>query len=94
MTTVASVSLELNDIQAGALRPRPTPYAGAYLLLRIDDRHAGRALLRRLIPVLDSAATPAESDERASLTAALSFQGLRALGVPRDSLASFPPEFQ
>ena len=28
------------------------------------------------------------------VTVALSFQGLRALGVPADSLASFPPEFQ
>jgi len=35
------VTLELHDIQAGALYPRPSPYAGAYILLRIDDRRAG-----------------------------------------------------
>ena len=29
-----------------------------------------------------------------SLAVALSFQGLKALGVPEESLASFPPEFQ
>jgi Dyp-type peroxidase family len=93
-TTDAGITLELHDIQAGALHPRPSPYAGAYILLRIDDRHAGRELLRRLIPVLDSAAGSAAPDRQPSLTVALSFQGLKALGVPEASLASFPPEFQ
>ena len=35
-------ALELDDIQSGALHERPSPYVGAYLLLRIDDR-GGRA---------------------------------------------------
>ena len=39
-----SVTLELDDIQSGVLRPRPTPYAATYLLFRIDDRRAGREL--------------------------------------------------
>jgi hypothetical protein len=39
--------LELDDIQSGALRPRPTPYVGTYLLLRIDDCEGGRELMRR-----------------------------------------------
>jgi Dyp-type peroxidase family len=89
-----TVTLELDDIQSGALRPRPSPYAGTYLLLRIDDRHAGRALLRRLIPLLASAADGSGPGGQAWLTAALSFQGLRALGVPQASLDSFPPAFQ
>ena len=42
--------LELDDIQSGALHERPSPYVGAYLLLRIDDRAAGRELVRRLHP--------------------------------------------
>ena len=45
MTTETDTSLELGDIQAAALMPRPNPYAGAYVALRIDDRHAGRELL-------------------------------------------------
>ena len=57
MTAPATATLELDDIQAGALMPRPTPYAGTYQIVRIDDRHAGRELLRRLIPYLDSAAS-------------------------------------
>ena len=53
MTTVPSTTppaLELDDIQSGALHERPSPYVGAYLLLRIDDSAAGRALVRRLAP--------------------------------------------
>src|SRR5919206_4342098 len=91
--TTASTTLELDDIQAGTLRARPTPYAGAYILLRVDDRRAGRELLKRLLPVLTSAADPGDPNKQAYLSAALSFQGLEALGVPDDSLASFPPEF-
>ena len=41
MTTQTDTSLELGDIQAAALMPRPHPYAGAYLALRIDDRQRG-----------------------------------------------------
>lgn len=93
MTTENGIALELGDIQAGALMPRPNPYAGTYLAVRIDDRHAGREVLRRLIPLLDPAASfdPARP---VSLAAALSFAGLQALGVPEESLATFPPEFQ
>jgi len=89
-----SNTLELDDIQAGALRPRPSPYAGAYFLLRIDERRAGRELLRRLTPALASAANPADPAKQAWLALSLSFQGLKALGVPQASLDSFPPEFQ
>jgi len=94
MTTNASIALELDDIQAGVLRPRPNPYAGAYFLLRIDERRAGRELLRRLIPALASAADAADPNKPAWLSLALTYQGLTALGVPQQSLASFPPEFQ
>ena len=93
MTAPATATLELDDIQAGALMPRPTPYAGTYQIVRIDDRHAGRELLRRLIPYLASVATFNPHDPVA-LGVALSYQGLKALGVPEDSLASFAPEFQ
>ena len=38
-------ALELDDIQSGVLRPRPTPYAAAYVLFRIDEVKAGRELM-------------------------------------------------
>lgn len=92
-TTEAGSALELGDIQAGALMPRPNPYAGAFWALRIDDRQAGRELLRRLIPLLDPVAS-FDPDRPVSLAVGLSFTGLEALGVPTESLASFPSEFQ
>ena len=66
---------------------------GTYSLIRIDDRRAGREMLRRLSRFVASAATwSAESESW--LIVALTYQGLRALGVPQDSLDSFAPEFQ
>jgi Dyp-type peroxidase family len=94
MTTETTIALELDDIQAGALRPRPSPYAGAYFLLRIDDREGGRELLRRITPALTSAANPADPAKQAWLALSLSYEGLKALGVPEDALTTFPPEFQ
>jgi Dyp-type peroxidase family len=93
MTAHSSVALELDDIQAGALEPRPVPYAGLYQILRLDDRNEGRELLRRLIPYLDSVAS-FDTKRLVSLAVAFSFQGLKAMGVPEESLATFPPEFQ
>ena len=95
MTTVDDpVTLELDDIQNGALHPRPSPYVGAYILLRIDDRRAGRELVRRLLPALADASNPADPARQAWISAGLTFQGLKALGVPQDSLDSFPLPFQ
>ena len=49
-------SLALNDIQATVLRPRPAPYFGTHVLLRVDDPRAGREVLRRLAQHIASAA--------------------------------------
>ena len=87
-------ALELDDIQSGVLRPRPTPYVATYVLLRIDRREAGRQLMRRLSSVVASAAHPESQARDTWVSVALSFQGLKALGVPQASLASFPPPFQ
>jgi hypothetical protein len=50
-------TLDLHEIQATILRPRPAPYFGAHVLLRVDDAQAGREFLRRLTPHVDSAAS-------------------------------------
>ena len=86
--------LELDDIQSGALHPRPSPFAGTYILIRIDERRAGRELLQRLIPAVSPATDPAHAGHEAWVSVALTFQGLKALGVPQESLNSFPLEFQ
>jgi Dyp-type peroxidase family len=94
MTLAPSVALELDDIQRGALQGRPSPYAGTHLLLRIDGRDAGRRLIERLEPHVASAASPLVSAAAASLSVAVTYAGLRALGLPADSLESFAPEFR
>jgi deferrochelatase/peroxidase EfeB len=86
--------LELEDIQSGLLRGRPAPYAAAYLIFRIDDRKSGRELMRRAGNVIASAADPNSPIGDAWATVALTYEGLRALGVPQASLDSFSPEFQ
>ena len=92
MTDVASPPLELEDIQAGALFERPSPYVGAYLLLHIGDRADGRELVRRLHRV---ASTSNASDRtETTVTVALTYRGLEALGVPQTSLDSFAPAFR
>ena len=90
----ATSILELDDIQSGALHPRPSPYVGTYLLLRIDDRDAGRELVRRLYPVVDSGRPSSDPSRDAWITVAFTHHGLKALGVPQESLDSFAPEFR
>jgi Dyp-type peroxidase family len=94
VTPTTDVQLELDDIQSGALHERPSPYVGTYLLLRIDDRAAGRELVRRLHSVVDSGRQSPDPSQDAWITVAFTYRGLKALGVPRDSLDSFAPEFR
>lgn len=89
-----AVSLELGDIQGTILRNRPMPYYGAYLLFRIDDVAAARALLLRLLPHVTSAADWDDPVEHAWINVVLTWQGLRILGLPPAILAGFPIEFQ
>ena len=86
--------LELEDIQSGVLRPRPSPYVAAYIALRIDDRRAGRELMRRAARVVTSAANPSGPLADTWVSVALTHQGLKALGVPQASLDSFSWEFR
>ena len=91
---IVSPALELEDIQAAVLRPRPSPFDATYMILRIDDRDAGRELMRRLSTAVVSAADPASAGRDTWVSAALSFSGLQALGVPESSLDSFSPQFR
>lgn len=87
------VTLDLEDIQGLILRSRPEPYVGLHAVLRFDQAEGGRDLLRRLAAHIPSAA--GWTEERASwIGAALSHEGLKALGVPEASLRSFPLPFQ
>src|SRR3954452_22526892 len=87
-------ALDLDDVQAGALHERPSPYVGTYVLLRVNDPQDGRDLIRRLIPLLSPARSVLDRTPAPWLTVAFSHQGLQALGVPPESLDSFAPEFR
>jgi Dyp-type peroxidase family len=92
----ATIALELDDIQSGVLRPRPSPYAAAYLLFRIDQPRSGGELVGRLARVVASAGhetTPA-ADADTWVSVALTHHGLRALGLPQRSLDSFAWELR
>ncbi len=78
----STVVLELDDIQYGAVHQRPSPYVATYLLVRVDDRWAGRELLRRLRPLVDAAGPSLGGSLDTSITVAFTYMGLRALGVP------------
>src|SRR6185436_4297806 len=86
-------TVDLDEIQATILRPRPAPYFGTHVLLRVDDARAGRAFLRRLTPHIDSAANWWSAVDP-WLEVGISYAGLKALGVPTDSLQSFPEAFR
>ena len=86
-------TLQLDDIQATVLRPRPAPYYGTHALLEITEASAGREALRRLRTRVASAADW-HQPRPAWTSVALTYPGLRALGVPASSLESFPPAFR
>lgn len=90
----STVRVDIDDIQSGALRPRPVPYHGKYIFLRVEDRHAGRALLRRLLPLIAAGLPEVDPGQDTWVAVAFTYQGLKALGVPQESLDSFPPAFR
>jgi Dyp-type peroxidase family len=93
-SSAPGVTIEIDDIQSGALHARPSPYVGRFFLLRVDDSDAGRAFLRRLLPATEGGLPSVNPDQDAWVTMGLTYQGLRALGLPQESLDSFPPAFQ
>jgi Dyp-type peroxidase family len=86
-------TVDLHEIQATVLRYRPEPYYGTHVLLHIDDTASGREFLRRLAPHVASAAGWWNATD-AWIAVAISYTGLLALGVPGESLHSFPEAFR
>lgn len=87
------INLDLQDIQATVLRERPEPYFGTHAMIRFDTPEGGRELLARLTPHIVSAENWWQV-KYAWIAAALSYPGLQKLGVPAESLSSFPTAFR
>ncbi|MFE3051819.1 Dyp-type peroxidase [Nocardia sp. NPDC059239] len=87
--------LELEDIQHILLTRTPA-VTGRYEFLSFDDPAGGRAWLTPLVDRVQSAAdvrATMDSSQR-WVTLAFTWNGLRALGVPDEALATFPDEFR
>ena len=88
-------ALELDDIQHILLTRTPA-ITGRYEFLTFDTPAGGRAWLTALLDKVQSAAdvrATMDSSDR-WVTVAFTWTGLRALGVPAASLASFPDAFR
>jgi len=98
--------LDLDDIQGVILRGYRPMQRVRHLLLQIDRRAAFQAALRDLStedpasgPYVTVAADwtdkpPVGVQPEDCVNIAMTYSGLRALGLPDDSLASFPDEFR
>ena len=84
--------LDLPNIQGFVVRGYRLPFAG-YLLLHIVDGPGARALLADVLDDVLVAAAWSQKPE-SGLNLAVSYQGLRALGLPDTSLAGFPEDFR
>ncbi|MGV0851052.1 Dyp-type peroxidase [Mycolicibacterium phlei] len=87
--------LQLDDIQHILLTRTPA-LTGRYEFISFDTPDGGRSWLSALLDKVQSAAavqTGMDSAER-WVTLAFTWHGLRALGVPEESLATFPDEFR
>ena len=87
--------LDFDNIQH-ILVTRTPAVTGRYEFLSFGDPASGRAWLGELVDKVQSAADTRQTMDSTDrwITLAFTWNGLRALGVPEDSLASFPGEFR
>lgn len=85
---------DLADIQGNILRAYALPFA-RFSFVQILDAAAAKALLGLVVDQITTATRwDATSKPRATLNLSVSFSGLTALGLPAETLASFPEEFR
>lgn len=95
-------ALDLRDLQGNILRSygREFPLV-RHLVLSVQDPGRARSALGTMVDgvastpeVTATEPNPRDAGMEWCLNVALTFQGLRALGLPDSSLATFPPEFR
>jgi deferrochelatase/peroxidase EfeB len=91
-----SAALDLADVQGVVVRGYRMPHA-RHLLLRVDDPAPARAFLGSLVddggPLQVTTGEPWTQPPDCCLNVSVTYAGLQALGVPQQSLATFPSEF-
>jgi Dyp-type peroxidase family len=86
--------LEFDDIQHILLTRTPA-MTGRYVFLKFGSPEAGRGWLREILSTVRSAAdVGVDESNRSWVTVALTWNGMRALGLDEEALATFPEEFK
>lgn len=85
---------DLKDIQTIVLCDRPSPYVGTYILLRIDEKNDGIKMFKTLVSEITTADCEKSSSQFQWFNVAFTCEGLKKIGIPSESLDSFPPEFK
>ena len=95
MSLESSAMLEFDDIQHLLLTRAPA-LTGQYEFLSFRSAEAGRTWLSAVMEKVHSARAMRDSvdEEKRWVTVAFTWNGLRALGVDEDSLATFSAEFK
>ena len=90
------MGLELEDIQGLITTGHSHLNYSIFLLLRVVEKQAAKGWLKSLITQITTARhrSKAEGKPRRALHVLFSIGGLQALGLPAESLGTFPIEFQ
>lgn len=86
-------NVELTDIQGNILRGYNQPHF-RYAYYRIRDGEQGRRFLKRIVPSVTTAQPWTNGKPATTLNVAFTFNGLLAMGMPRDVMGLFPAEFR
>src|SRR5262245_17317443 len=95
-----SAILSLCDVQGFVTSGYGHLPFSAYSFITIQSRGGGRRLLNRLAPMVTTAApwrsagASAKNKPPRTLNIAVTFEGLAALGLPEEGLASLPDDFR
>jgi Dyp-type peroxidase family len=83
-----------SDIQGNVLRPYNFRHA-RYVFLHVDDGREAREWLTAAMPALTNAVPwPRGHKPESTVNVAFTWRGLQALGVPENTLATFPEDFR
>lgn len=86
--------VDLDDLQSLVVFRRPAPYWGSFVLVTFDSARQGRAALREMLPHVVSAAQWQAGRRNLCVSVGLTHEGLAALGLPAQTLASFPDQLR
>ncbi|HEY2733225.1 MAG TPA: hypothetical protein VGI70_04535, partial [Polyangiales bacterium] len=85
---------DLQDIQGNLLTRYDVAKHGRILLLQCEGPAAASSLLRRLLEIIEPESGRARAQRPVKTNLAITYAGLRRLGLPEDVYALFPSEFR